>query len=82
MRVKTVKLPDGSKGPTIVMLKEPKLFLREVSVGESFEVDDSVGYALMAKNPGMFELAGLKAEATDVAQVKMTRKVQEPTKLL
>lgn len=81
MKLKTVKIPDGSKGPTLVMLKEPKLFLREVSVGESFDVEDSLGHALMAKNPGMFEVSSYaKPEAVDMGQVKMTRKVQEPAK--
>lgn len=79
MKLKTVKLPDGSGGPTIVVVKSPKLWIGEVSVGEIFDVQDEIGHALMAKHPGMFAATVAasepKPQAADIAQVKMTRKV-------
>lgn len=76
MKLKTVKLPDGSGGPTIVVVKSPKLWIGEVSVGEIFDVQDEIGHALMAKHPGMFAAASEpKPQSADIAQVKMTRKV-------
>ena len=81
MNLKTVRLPDGSSGPTILCLKQPKFFVAEVSVGEIFEVPDEIGHALIAKHPGMFTEA-LKpiSQPVDSSQVKMTRKVSFPQK--
>jgi hypothetical protein len=83
MKIKTVKIPDGSKGPALVMIKDPQFWMKEVTTGEQFEVPDHIGHALLAKNPGMFQVLAYgegKPEPVESPLAKLTKKVVETSK--
>ena len=63
MKLTLKKKPQSSdREPLVVLVKEPAFFCQKVSVGQSIDVGDEMGYKIMSQYPGLFVVDGAGAE--------------------
>lgn len=73
-----MQLLYSGQSDVVLLLKAPEFYCQSVKPGESLDVSDALGQAILAKHGAMFSVAQAKKRKVDVVekQVKLRRKVK------